>query len=139
MAVHVFEEAEEISGDNLCEDTLIDPELHFHPKMVVFLGHITVFAGDNVKLFCCILCKNRDQLTKSSCIELPQTCKSSAIIITIPFCNKSPITLDINSFKCSDEPGIPIAERKYTRIPLNGVIVPKYGIEDLDTGIWKKL
>ena len=32
-----------------------------------------------------------------------------------------------------------MADRKYTRSPLNGVGVPKNGIADLARGIWKKL
>ena len=55
--------------------------------------------------------------------------------VTNPSWIKSPRTRDVSSCKCSEEPGIPIAERRSTRSPLNGVTVPRYGTEAESKGI----
>ena len=63
--------------------------------------------------------------------------KSSAMTKRKPCWICSPKTREVSSFSASADPGIPIAALRYTLRPLNGVMVPRYGIADLDTWIWK--
>ena len=42
----------------------------------------------------------------------------------------------MSSSRAVSEPGIHIADLRYTRTPLNGVTTPQYLIESFDNGIW---
>ena len=65
--------------DTLCDDGVITPPRHIHPKMVQTFGQMKVLSGLSVRLFAFSRCNSRDHLWRRSGISFEQTCRSSAI------------------------------------------------------------
>ena len=84
----------------------------------------------------CRACKTFFQFDSSSLGEFPPQYRSSAILARIPSFNKSPSTRLMSSSRAVSEPGMPMADRAYTRTPWNGVATPQYFIEPHERGIW---
>ena len=89
----------------------IEPCDQIQPKMVVDLGQITVFEGDNLSSHFWSDCRTRCQLDKSSSSVFPPQYKSSANSATMPSCMQSPRTRHTSSSMAVSEPGIHMAQR----------------------------
>ena len=84
----------------------------YHPRIITFLGQITVFIGERVRLFLRSRSKIRYQFDNASWTVLPPTNISSTLITKNPSRRKSPQIRDINSCRYSEEPGIPMGGRR---------------------------
>ena len=101
------------------------PRFHTQPSIVVVVGHIVVLAADSRKPLFAKLCSNRLTLCWSSAMVFPPQYMSSASLATTPSSSKSPSTRHNSSSSAVSDPGIPIAERAYTRTPRKGVTTPQ--------------
>ena len=102
------------------------PRFHTQPSIMAVVGHIVVLAADSRKPLFAKLCSNRLTLCWSSAMVFPPQYMSSASLATTPSSSKSPSTRHNSSSSAVSDPGIPIAERAYTRTPRNGVTTPQY-------------
>ena len=113
-----------------------EPWRQIHPRMTVDFGATTVLVADRWMSHLASALRTLRQFCRSSCRELPPTYMSSAILATQPSWTKSPRIRHISSSSAVSEPGIPMADLLYTKVPLKGVATPQYFIDDLLRGIW---
>ena len=119
-----------------CGLALKVPQFQVQPSIVVDCGLMMVFDAERQKSQLWRACKTFAQFCRSSSGDLPPHYRSSAILETLPSSNRSPSTRLMSSSRAVSEPGMPMADRAYTRTPRNGVATPQYFIESRETGIW---
>ena len=105
-----------------CVDAWMVPRFHTQPSIVGVVKHSVVSAADSRKPLLAKLRSNRLTLCWSSAMVFPpQYIMSTASLATTPSSSRSPRTRHSSSLSAVSDPGIPIAERAYTRTPRNGV------------------
>ena len=102
------------------------PCLHTHPRTVTSFGAITVLDADRVRLAFIKHWRTNAQFLSRSRGLLPPIYRSSANLATYPRAIRSPSTWFNISSSAVSEPGIPMAHRVYTLVPLKGEAVPQY-------------
>ena len=80
-----------------------------------------VLDAERERSHLCRACKTFFQFDRSSPGDFPPQYRSSAVLAAIPSFNRSPSTRLMSSSRAVSEPGVPMADREYTRTSRNGV------------------
>ena len=118
-----------------CGLALKVPQFQIQPSIAVDCGLMMVFDAERRSSHSWRARKTFVQFCRSSSGKLPPQYRS-AILATMPSSNRSPSTRLMSSSRAVSEPGMPMADRAYTRTPRNGVATPQYFMESRESGIW---
>ena len=112
-----------------CGEAWRVPESQIQPIITVDLGLMTVLEAESLRLHLEGAWSTRFQFCSHSSGKSVPRYRSSALLATTPSWIRCPSTRHMSSSKAVSEPGMPIAERAYTRTPWNGVATPRYFID----------
>ena len=117
------------------------PRFHTQPSIVVVVGHIVVLAADSLNR-----CLQSFGAIASRSVGVRRWCflrnicrlqvwRRGLLRVGLPVRDTTVPRVRFQT-RARRDPGIPIAERAFTRTPRNGVTTPQYFIDSCDRGIW---